>query len=294
MKKLTRIIVSSLLISIIVVGLLFAFVGCNKEEPIKVKVIDIPLTENEQYGMIFPKANTELLGYANALLGELKTSGELDKIIASFENGSNSWSYKSPTKKPTDNVISVCTNAFFEPFEYFVDNNENIFSGTDIYLAYLLTEKVSAIKGEKYTLYIESIDFDDICGCIATWEFDMGIAAITINADRALSVNFSDYYYESYQVVITKEDDTTFNECKSDEDVKNLLKSFDKSFTVGVQKSTTGAAFLKGDSEKEIEGYTNLSIKEFMCGDDAVEALKEGKINAVILDATPAKALAAK
>jgi len=268
------------------------FTGCDKEEPIKIKVIDIPLTEEvEYYGFAIAKSNTTLLGYANELIKELKTSGELDEIIISFNNGTNEFTYSNPTIPKDAKKLTVATNAYFEPFEYFID--ETTFSGIDIYLGYLLAQKLSQKTGETYYLYIESIKFENIIESIATKEYDIGMAGISITPARLESVAFSDSYFDSYQVIFTKSDDDTFANCKNTDDIDTLLKTFDKNYIVGVQSKTTGQDIMEG-KEESYSGYKNLTVKGFVNGEDAASALIKGDINAVVLDVFTAKHLAKK
>ena len=56
--------------------------------------------------------------------------------------------------------------------------------------------------------------------------------------------------------------------------------------TIGVQIGTTGMTYAEG-----IEGAT---VEKYNKGADAVEALKQGKIDAVLIDASPAKYFVSK
>lgn len=63
-----------------------------------VKVIeDVELT-SEAYAFCVAKGNTELLEKANTFLKELKDSGDLDKIINSFFDGTADYTYTNPAR----------------------------------------------------------------------------------------------------------------------------------------------------------------------------------------------------
>jgi polar amino acid transport system substrate-binding protein len=47
---------------------------------------------------------------------------------------------------------------------------------------------------------------------------------MTWSEDRAKSVVFSESYYDATQVIICLKGDTTFNNCKTKEDVEKILK----------------------------------------------------------------------
>ena len=63
-------------------------------------------------------------------------------------------------------------------------------------------------------------------------------------------------------------------------------------YTIGVQKGTTGEYYVKGDSDWGYSGFSNVAYSAFDNGGMAVQALKNGSVNAVIIDEGPAKALA--
>ena len=67
-----------------------------------------------------------------------------------------------------------------------------------------------------------------------------------------------------------------------------------KTYTIGVQQATTGEYYVKGDSDWEFEGFSNLAYNPYSNGGLAVQAMKNGSVNAVIIDVAPAKALAAE
>lgn len=211
----------------------------------KVKVIDgIELTA-ESYAFIVKKGNSELQSKANELLQELKDSGELDKIISSFFDGTATFTHENPSSK--DGCLVVATNAYFPPFEYYEGNK---LTGVDIQIASLLAQKLG--KG----LYVEDLDFDAVFTSVSQGLADIGMAGITKNEEREKTFDFSIDYYESAQVLIVKADDTTFDSCKSVEDVEAILKAQNKSFVIGAQSGTTGFMYANGDEDFGYEGFT--------------------------------------
>ena len=70
------------------------------------------------------------------------------------------------------------------------------------------------------------MDFDAVVTSVGNNGVDIAIAGLTVKESRKKSVNFTDSYYtDSYQVLIVKADDTTFDNCKTKEDVENILKN---------------------------------------------------------------------
>ena len=139
-------------------------------------------------------------------------------------------------------------------------------------------------------LVIKSIDFDAIFNTLNTNGADIGMAGITIKPDRELLVKFSDPYYNAAQNLIVKSDDTTFNDCKTKEDVDKILQSFDSNVKIGVQSGTTGNFYVEGDEEFGFEKL-NATAVGFTTGSLAVTAMLNGDVSYVIIDEAPAKCI---
>ncbi|MBE6653994.1 MAG: transporter substrate-binding domain-containing protein [Ruminococcaceae bacterium] len=184
------------------------------------KVIDIALT-TESYGIAVDKKQTELLASINGVLASKKA--EIDAIFTKYANVDDSnaanWTgdvIPAGTYDSSKNQLVVATNAAFAPFEFTVGNG---FAGIDMEIAKLVADELGM------ELVIKDMDFDAITTSLGVNGIDVGIAAMTINPARQEVVNFSDSYYtDAYQVIIVKEGDTTFDACKTTEDV---LKTFD-------------------------------------------------------------------
>ena len=67
-----------------------------------------------------------------------------------------------------------------------------------------------------------------------------------------------------------------------------------KKTPIGVQAGTTGEYYVKGDVDWDFPGFKNLKATTYSNGALAVQAMKNGSVNAVIIDEAPAKALASK
>jgi len=278
MKK----IIALTLCLVMVLSFTVLFASCG-EEKAKVKVYTEYELTAESYAFAVAKGNTALKEAANELLTALGTSGKLDAIINSFYDGSATFSYENPVHTvpsgaDRENYLIVATHANFPPFE---NNEGKKFSGIDMNIAYLLAEKLGK------TLYINNMDFDAVIASVKNGESDIGMSGITINEARMKLVDFTTEYYESAQVLITREDDSVFADCRNAEDVERALKKQGKDFIVGVQKGTTGFMYTAGDDDG-YEGYKNLETKPYATGSLAVLDLANGKINAVIIDKQPA------
>lgn len=271
----------ALIMALLMVTLVFASCGAKKSD---VKVFTEYELTAEKYAFAVSKENTALKTAANELLAELKANGELDKIINSFFDGTAEFVYENPVSAvPTGadraNYLVVATNAYFPPFEYYEGNK---LTGVDMKLASLLAAKLGK------TLYINDMEFDSVITSVKNGASDIGMAGMTVNEERLKTVDFTTEYYESAQVLIVREDDKVFAECKSTDDIIAKLKAQSKEFIVGTQNGTTGYMFSEGNADFGYDGFKNLETKGYTTGALAVLDLANSKIDAVILDKQPA------
>ena len=188
------------------------------------KVIDIALT-TEDYGIAVDKNQEELLTKINGVLSSKKA--EIEAIIEKYagveDSNAASWSgdvIPAGEYDVSKNQLVVATNAAFAPFEFTVGNG---FAGIDMEIAKLVADTLGM------ELVIKDMDFDAITTSLGVNGVDIGIAGMTINPARQKVVNFTDSYYtDAYQVIIVKENDTTFDDCKTTEDVLAKLNSLSK------------------------------------------------------------------
>ncbi|MBQ8857972.1 MAG: basic amino acid ABC transporter substrate-binding protein [Lachnospiraceae bacterium] len=162
-------------------------------------------------------------------------------------------------------VLVMGTNAEFPPYEYY-EGQEIV--GIDAEIAAAVAEKLGC------ELKIEDMAFDSIIAAVTSGKVDFGLAGMTVTEDRLESVNFSDTYATATQVVIVTEDSEIAG--VADLDGK----------TIGVQLGTTGDIYAGDIADATIERYNK--------GFEAVQALTQGKIDAVIIDNEPAKVFVAE
>lgn len=173
----------------------------------------------------------------------------------------------------TEGKLVMATNAAFPPYEY---KEGDGFAGIDVEIAGKIAEKLGL------TLEIQDVEFGTIVGGVQTGKFDIGMAGMTVTEDRLESVDFSTSYATGVQVVIVKEG----SDIKSLDDLTG-----DGSMKFGVQQDTTGDIYASDTVEKG--GYGEENVIRFKTGAEAVEALKAGKLQAVIIDNEPAKSFVA-
>ena len=164
-----------------------------------------------------------------------------------------------------EGVLVMCTNASFPPYE-FVENGE--ITGIDAEIAAAIADKLGM------TLKIDDMAFDSLIPAVQSGLADFAMAGMTVNEERLQSVNFSTSYATGVQVVIIPEGS----------DIASLDDLEGKK--IGVQLATTGDIYATDD-------YGEENVEEYATGNDAVLALTQGKVDAVIIDNEPAKAYVA-
>ena len=212
-------------------------------------------------------------------LGCLAACGNKDDgTAASTGNADTSDSASQAKLTASDGVLVMATNASFPPYEFVGD--DGAFAGIDVEIAGLIAEKLGL------KLEIQDVEFGSIIGGVQSGKFDMGMAGMTVTDERKESVNFSDTYATGVQSIIVKEDsdigsfDDFFNEDGSVKDIK-----------IGVQQDTTGDIYCSDTVENG--GVGEDHVTQFKTGNDAVQALVSGKVDAVIIDNQPAKSYVA-
>ena len=178
--------------------------------------------------------------------------------------------------KPTDEPkteepqkLVMATNASFPPYEFVGENGA--YEGIDVEIAGKIAEKLGL------ELEIVDTEFGSIIGGVQSGKYDFGMAGMTVTEERKESVDFSDSYATAVQVVIVAEDSAIAS-------VDDLTD--DGSVKIGVQQDTTGDIYASDD-------YGEENVIRYKTGNDAVEALKAGKVTAVIIDNEPAKSFVA-
>ncbi len=91
-------------------------------------------------------------------------------------------------------------------------------------------------------LVIQNMDFDAVCLSVSQQKCDIAMAGLTINEEREEYVTFTDSYYSASQRLIVPSNVTTFDDCKTADDVAAKLaetKSSDRSVFSREQQVST-------------------------------------------------------
>lgn len=162
-----------------------------------------------------------------------------------------------------DNVITMATSADFEPYEYY--ENDKIV-GIDIDIMNAVCEKIGM------QLQPEDMSFDSVIGAAQTGKADIAMSGITITEDRKNMVDFTIPYTSTTQSIIVAQGSAI------------TVKADLKDKKIGVQINTTG-------DTQVTEEFGDAAVDRYQNGALAVESLKNGKVDCVVIDGEVAKAL---
>ena len=162
----------------------------------------------------------------------------------------------------TGGVLTMGTNAEFPPYEYYEGGD---IVGIDV-------EIMAAVAKEMgMELQVEDMAFDSIIPAISSGKVDVGAAGMTVTEERQASVDFTNTYAKASQMIIVKEG----SEIAGPADLEGKV--------IGVQLGTTGDLYCTDLEE------TGSTIERYNKGFEAVQALLQDKIDAVVIDGEPAK-----
>ncbi len=158
---------------------------------------------------------------------------------------------------------TVGTNAEFPPFEFFGD--DGTIQGFD-------AELIAAIMAQDgSTFVIESMEFDALPAALEAGKIDIAIAGMTISEEKGKSVLFSKPYFKATQKLIVLEG----SDIKTEADLKDGMK-------VGMQLGTTGDIYVT-------DNLPQVEPQRYAKALDAIIDMKNGRLDAVMVDAGPSQ-----
>ena len=165
---------------------------------------------------------------------------------------------------PAPGTIRMITEATFPPYE-FRQGKEVV--GIDVEICKAVAKELGK------TLAVEDVEFDSVIPSLIAGKAELAAAGITVTEDRKMKVDFSHPYVRTGIVFIFAKD-KPFDAEKAEEA---------KGKRVGVQNGTTSADFVRETLGQEPEMFDSPA--------SAFAAMKAGKVDAVIADIDPAKAV---
>ena len=160
-----------------------------------------------------------------------------------------------------DSKLILVTEAGFAPYEFY-QNGEIV--GVDIDIA---KEIVKELGKE---LVVKDVSFDFLINEVKSGKADFAAAGISITDERKKQVDFTDEYTVSNQVVVVKKDSpiTSFDEISNKK--------------IAVQLGTVADLYVS-------DNYPDATLVQHKKYLSAVEDIKAGKADCLIMDELPAK-----
>ena len=165
---------------------------------------------------------------------------------------------------PAPGTIRMITEATFPPYE-FRQGKEVV--GIDVEICKAVAKELGK------TLAVEDVEFDSVIPSLIAGKAELAAAGITVTEDRKMKVDFSHPYVRTGIVFIFAKD-KPFDAEKAEEA---------KGKRVGVQNGTTSADYVREKLGQEPEMFDSPA--------SAFAAMKAGKVDVVIADIDPAKAV---
>ena len=163
-------------------------------------------------------------------------------------------------QKREDKLI-MATEAGFAPYEYYSDGK---IVGVDIDIA----EEIAKELNKK--LIVKDVAFDSIITEVKTGKSDIGAAGISYTEERSKQVDFSNNYTTSKQVAITKK----YSNIQNKNQIENKK--------IAVQLGSIADTFVTDEYPKA----KIIRQKKYLA---AIQDLKDGKVDLVVMDELPAK-----
>ena len=202
---------------------------------------------------------------ANANAGEAVTTGEAEAASATDS--------AAAVTTVSNGELHMATNAAFPPYEMAADGGG--YEGIDVEVAELIAQKLGL------KLVVDDMDFGSVITSVQGGKEDIAMAGLTVNEEPKKNIDFTDSYAKGVQVIIVSEDS----------DIQTA-KDLGNNKMIGCQDGTTGYFYCSSPVAEG--GYGEDHVNSYPNGAMAIEALKAGKVDAVVIDNEPAKQFVAK
>lgn len=165
----------------------------------------------------------------------------------------------APAAAPAPRVYQVGSDAVYPPFE--LQNEKGEIVGFDIDIVKAVAEKAGI------EVKFVNTPWEGMFNTLAQGDRDILVSAITITDERKQSMDFSNAYFDAYQLIAVPQN----SKVSRFEDLKKLR--------VAVQTATTG-----DEAASKLLGKTHPNLKRFESTPLALKELESGGVDAVVAD----------
>ena len=194
--------------------------------------------------------------------GSSKADPAADVAVPDWINSFSDEGIAAAKASIANGKLVLGTSADYAPFEFHTEiNGTDTIVGFDISIAQYMAEQLGV------ELEIVDMSFDNLLISLNKGDFDIVLAAMSSNEERAKAVDFSNEYYLSNNVILVQKQNAD----------KYTTKESLQGVSMAAQKGTvceTRAKELAGES----------SVVSLVKVQDMVSELLSGKVKAVLLD----------
>ena len=233
-----------------------SYYTCMKWDGMNVDRLEEPYTTTN-FGIAFKKGeNAEIREQMNAFIAKIKENGEYDRLQKKWFGDTEPTEYADPdTLIGGNGTLRVVTCNEAKPFGY-IKNGRLVGYDLDFLVAFA--------QEYGYKLEIDEVVFPSVLAGLQAGMYDLAIAGFSITEERMETVDFTDPYHQEDMVFLIKGSST------------DSLDQFNGA-TLGV---VTGSLYGGYSAEQ----FPNATIKEFNTFADVLVALKQGKVDGIMLD----------
>lgn len=166
----------------------------NNNTQVKINTIKF---QTEELGFAFRKGDVTYRNSVNDVIKSYKKDGTIDELIDIYMplSGDIVLPDKIAYNSDYTTTIKVGTSSDFAPFEY--HHNDTLY-GFDITLIEMIAD------ANQWNVEFIDMNFNDLLTSLNNEEIDMIASGMSITDDRHNIVDFSETYYSSEQVIVTR------------------------------------------------------------------------------------------
>ena len=191
---------------------------------------------------------------------------EHGEIEGSLKNGDSDQRLGESKVDKGKKVLKMGTSADYPPFEYIDTAKGTGEMRIDVDIAKAITEKLG------YGLKIQDMDFGGLISALQNGQDDFATSAMTATEKRKKSVDFSDIYYTSKHIIVSKKD----SGIQSVEDLK------------GKNSRCTNRFYSRRKSKGNCE-RTDIKVDNRNRIPELIQEIKAGRMDAAIIEDTVAE-----